>query len=209
MFNSVPQNNDTVLLIFILFRVEQNDNFVALEDTPFDIPSNWKWVKFEDIFYKITDGTHKTPKYTSHGIHFVSVKDVTSGFVDLSNTKFISEAEHNELFKRCDPQNGDLLITKVGTTGIPAIVNCNKPFSLFVSVALLKYPKHLLNTKYLYFALKSPVVYQQAQENTRGIGNKNWVLDDIKSTVFPLPPIEEQQRIVDKLETILPLIEDI
>ena len=117
--------------------------------------------------------------------------------------------EHNELFKRCDPQNGDLLITKVGTTGIPAIVNCNKPFSLFVSVALLKYPKHLLNTKYLYFALKSPVVYQQAQENTRGIGNKNWVLDDIKSTVFPLPPIEEQQRIVDKLETILPLIEDI
>ena len=36
MFNSVPQNNDTVLLIFILFRVEQNNNFVALEDTPFD-----------------------------------------------------------------------------------------------------------------------------------------------------------------------------
>lgn len=190
-------------------KTQQNDSFVAFNDVPFDIPSNWKWVRFSDVFYKITDGTHKTPKYTNSGVHFISVKDVTSGAINLSNTKFISIEEHSMLYERCNPEKNDLLITKVGTTGVPAVVNCDEPISLFVSVALLKYSQHLLNTKFLYLALKSPVVYQQAQEHTRGIGNKNWVLDDIKRTIFPLPPIEEQQRIVDKLETILPLIENI
>ena len=189
-------------------RKEKPVPHLDIENLSFELPSSWKWVQMNDVFYKITDGTHKTPKYTSTGIPFVSVKNCSSGVLDLSNTKFISEKEHNELYSRCNPEKGDLLITKVGTTGVPVKIDTDIVFDLFVSVALLKFSHNLLNIDYLYYALQSPDVYEQVKLNTKGIGNKNWVLDDIKATVFPLPPIEEQQRIVEKLNQILPLIDE-
>lgn len=179
------------------------------DEMPFDIPNNWKWVTLGSILLKLTDGTHKTPKYTESGVKFVSVKDMSSGTLSLHNTKFISEEEHNELFSRCDPQKGDMLLSKVGTTGVPAIVDTDEPFSLFVSVALLKYNHMLINEKFLYYLLQSPLVQNQASDNTRGVGNKNWVLDAIGSTLIVLPPFEEQKRIVAKIEELMPYCEQL
>ena len=97
-----------------------------------------------------------------------------------------------------------MLLSKVGTTGVPAIVDTNKNFSLFVSVALLKLKKDIIYNKFIYNAIMSPIVQKQARENTRGVGNKNWVLDAIGNTVIPLPPLAEQKRIVAKIEELLP-----
>ncbi len=173
-------------------------------EKPFDIPDSWKWVTLGSILLKLTDGTHKTPKYTESGIKFVSVKDMSSGVLSLENTKFISPEEHEELFSRCDPQKGDMLLSKVGTTGVPAIIDTDEEFSLFVSVALLKYNNSLVDRKFLYYLLQSPLVQLQAAENTRGVGNKNWVLDAIGKTLIVLPPYQEQCRIVFELERLLP-----
>ena len=176
-------------------------------EIPFDIPETWKWVFLGSILNKLTDGTHRTPKYSTSGIKFVSVKDISSGVLSLENTKFITEAEHEELFARCDPVKGEMLLSKVGTTGVPAIVDTDEPFSLFVSVALLKYSHDCIDESFLYYLLKSPLVQMQATENTRGVGNKNWVLDAIAKTVVVLPPLAEQKRIVARLEDLLPLCE--
>ena len=174
-------------------------------DITFDIPSTWKLAYLGSILNKLTDGTHKTPKYTENGIKFVSVKDMSSGTLSLEKTKHISFAEHDELYARCDPSRGDMLLSKVGTTGVPAIIDTDEPFSLFVSVALLKYSHNYIDEQYLYYLLKSPLVQLQATENTRGVGNKNWVLDAIAKTIIVLPPLAEQHRIVAKLEELLPL----
>ena len=177
------------------------------DDKPFDIPETWKFVYLGSILNKLTDGTHKTPKYSTEGIKFVSVKDMSNGSLSLEHTKFITAEEHAELYTRCNPERGDMLLSKVGTTGVPAIVDTDEPFSLFVSVALLKYNHACIDEKYFYYLLKSPLVQQQATENTRGVGNKNWVLDAIAKTVVVLPPFAEQKRIVAKLDEILPLCE--
>ncbi len=177
---------------------------ISEEEIPFDIPENWKWVRLGDLLYKLTDGTHSTPKYTATGVPFISVKDISSGEIDFSNTKFISREEHEALYKRCDPERDDILLTKVGTTGIPVIVDTDKEFSLFVSVALLKFNTDLIFNKYFMYVIKAPVVQIQARENTRGVGNKNWVMRDIANTVLPLPPLAEQNRIVEKIEELLP-----
>jgi type I restriction enzyme S subunit len=181
-------------------RIEANFE----EEELFDIPETWKWVTLGSILLKLTDGTHKTPKYAETGVKFVSVKDMSSGVLSLENTKFITEDEHKELYNRCNPQKGDMLLSKVGTTGVPAIIDTDEEFSLFVSVALLKYNHAYINQKYLYYLLQSPLVQKQAAENTRGVGNKNWVLDAISKTVIPLPPLAEQHRIVAKIEELLP-----
>ena len=165
------------------------------------------WVTLGSILNKLTDGTHKTPKYTSTGVRFVSVKDMSNGFLSLENTKFISEEEHKELYARCNPEKGDLILSKVGTTGVPAIVDTAEPFSLFVSVALLKFDCKCIDVEFLYYMLMSPLVQAQATENTRGVGNKNWVLDAIASTMVVLPPLSEQKRIVQKIKELLPYVD--
>lgn len=176
------------------------------EDVPFAIPEKWKWVRLIDVLIKLTDGEHKTPAYKATGIPFISVKNISSGTIDFSNTKFISEEDYQIFKKRCNPESGDILLSKVGTTGVPAIVKGDTKFSLFVSVALLKLSSKI-TSDLLWYWIQSPVVQEQAKLNTRGIGNKNWVLKSIGSTLIPLPPLEEQHRIVAKLNELLPLVE--
>ena len=176
------------------------------DEIPFEIPDSWEWCRLGSILTKLSDGTHKTPKYVATGIPFVSVKDISKGTLDLTNCKFITEAEHADLFSRCNPEYGDLLLTKVGTTGIPVIVNTYFPFSLFVSVALLKFNQTKIFNKYLLYLIETPLVQKQAEENTRGVGNKNWVMKDISKTLIVLPPLAEQHRIVAKIEELLPKI---
>lgn len=176
---------------------------ITEDEIPFDIPDSWMWVRLGNILNLLTDGTHKTPHYIAQGVPFISVKDISSGFISFDNTKFISEEEANELNLRCNPEKGDLLLSKVGTTGIPAPVDTDIKFSLFVSVALLKFSKVFLNREYLIYAILSPCIQIQCAESTKGVGNKNWVMRDISNTLLPLPPLAEQKRIVAKIEELM------
>ena len=180
---------------------------ITEDEIPFDIPEGWKWVRIGSLLHKLVDGTHRTPKYTTSGVPFVSVRNMSNGTLSLEDTKFISEEEHRELWNRCNPQRGDILLSKVGTTGVPAKVETDKEFSLFVSVALLKFNNDLLDIDFLIYSILAPDFQKQCKEHTRGVGNKNWVIFDIANTMMPLPPLAEQKRIVAKLEEILPLCE--
>ena len=173
------------------------------DEIPFEIPESWEWCRLGTILYKLTDGTHSTPKYTAGGIPFISVKDISSGEICFENTKFISESEHEILASRCDPRRDDILLTKVGTTGIPVLVDTDKPFSIFVSVAQLRFSTNLLDKNFLVYLLKSPLVQFQCAENTKGVGNKNWVMRDISNTLICIPPIAEQKRIKARLDSVL------
>ncbi|MCL2187238.1 MAG: restriction endonuclease subunit S [Defluviitaleaceae bacterium] len=176
-------------------------------DIPFDVPDSWAWVRLGALLIKLTDGAHHTPKYTESGVPFLSVKDISGGKINFTHTKFISPEEHATLCKRCNPEKGDILLTKVGTTGIPVLIDTDEEFSLFVSVALLKFNQDLLCAEYLVKLIESPLVGVQCTENTRGVGNKNWVMRDIANTMVVLPPLVEQRRIVTKCDELLAIAE--
>ena len=207
LYQQIVKNRELLIERKVVKRDKRTETAIDTNAIPFDVPENWKWVSLGSILNKLTDGTHKTPKYTTDGIKFVSVKDMSNGVLSLENTKFISEEEHQELYARCNPEKGDILLSKVGTTGVPAIVNTTEQFSLFVSVALLKFDRECIDLKFLYYMLMSPLVQTQATENTRGVGNKNWVLDAIANTMVVLPPLAEQKRIVIKVEELLPYVD--
>lgn len=207
LFQEIERKREVLIKEKIIKKDKRTNSIINFQEVPFDIPENWMWVTLGSILNKLTDGTHKTPKYTSTGVKFVSVKDMSNGFLSLENTKYISEEEHKELYARCNPEKGDLILSKVGTTGVPAIVDTTEPFSLFVSVALLKFDCKCIDVEFLYYMLMSPLVQAQATENTRGVGNKNWVLDAIASTMVVLPPLVEQKRIVAKIVELLPLVD--
>ena len=154
------------------------------DEIPFELPKGWEWCRFSTIIYSLTDGTHNTPHYVESGIPFISVKNMSDGKLSFENTKFISEEEHTILSSRCHPDKGDLLISKVGTTGIPLIIDTDIEFSIFVSLALIKFSSQYIDSQYLIDLIYSPFIQSQVKENTRGVGNKNWVLKAIANTLL-------------------------
>ena len=181
---------------------------ISDDEKPFDLPDGWCWVRLEDLCSLITDGTHKTPSYTTNGIRFLSVKDISSGCFDLSNTKFISESEHAILTQRCKPEQGDVLICRIGTLGKALAVNIDIEFSIFVSLGLIKPIKKEL-AKYIETVINSGYGFSWIQKVKVGGGTHTFKinLDDLRLFPVPLPPLVEQKRIIAKLEEILPLID--
>ena len=76
-------------------------------------------------------------------------------------------------------------------------------------MALLKFNNELIFNKYVVQLINSPLVQKQVIKNTRGVGNKNWVMRDIANTLIAIPPSNEQHRIVAKLDEYFILINQI
>ncbi|WP_223609536.1 restriction endonuclease subunit S [Chryseobacterium sp. OSA05B] len=186
-----------------LMKKQSSLDTIKKEQIPYLIPSNWKWIKLENICTLITDGAHHTPNYIDDGVPFLSVKNLSSGKIDFDDTKFISEAEHLELTKRCKPEYNDILLTKIGTTGIAVTIDTDKQFSIFVSVALLKIISDKVYPKFIENLINSPLVKKYSKDGTEGVGNKNLVLRKIREYIIPLPPLEEQKRIVEKIDQLM------
>lgn len=168
-----------------------------------DLLKTWEVKKLSEIADKITDGTHHTPTYIEQGIPFISVKDIRGQKVYFDNCKYISADEHEELIKRCHPEEGDLLITKSGTIGRLAIVP-KVDFSLFVSVALIKLQKnkHNINQKWMLYFFEFHITFLDIKSKIKGGVVKNYHLEDLRQVEIPLPPLAEQKRIVAKIEEL-------
>lgn len=149
----------------------------------------------------ITDGTHYTPTYCETGVLFLSSKNVTSGYVDWEDVKFIPDSLHNELHRRVAPKKCDILLAKNGTTGIAAIVDRDCVFDIYVSLALLRASDRILPI-FLREALNSPACSRQFNARLKGVGVPNLHLREIRETRIPAPPIEVQRRFVDQVIAI-------
>jgi len=170
-------------------------------DTPaFSIPSDWKWVRLGSIALKITDGAHNTPKTLDSGFPYLMAKDLTGGYLDFSENRCISEKDHRELYNKCQPEVGDLLVVNIGAgTGNNVSVDVDFEFS-FKNIAIIKRPV-FVEPKYLkwfFDARKNEIFLEQ----TRGGAQPFLSLKVLGSLEFVLPPKEEQTEIVRRVEEL-------
>lgn len=165
------------------------------------IPEHWEISKLKYYSKYITDGTHTTPEYLADGVPFLSIKDISAGKLDFSNTKYISQQQHEELSKHAPIEKGDILFTRIGTLGVSVIVETDITFDIFVSVGLLK-PKDTINTKYLNYVMNSEYYYQYIQLVKAGEGTSaaKFNLSDVSNSPIVCPPLSEQQAIADYLD---------
>jgi type I restriction enzyme S subunit len=173
---------------------------------PVTNPKGWEVKKLGEITYKVTDGTHKTPTYTESGIPFLSAKNIKPYGLDWTVTKFISASEHAQLIKRCNPEPGDILLSKSGSLGTPAIVNTTKDFSLFESAALIKLKKEFIHPLFLVHFMKSKPGQKLMLRSTKGVAIKHLHLTDLRELKVIIPSIEHQGRftkIVESLEVTM------
>ena len=158
----------------------------------------------------ITDGTHQTPTYTTKedGIPFISSKDVTTKKIDWTNIKYITKDLHEQLYKRIAPQKNDILLAKNGTTGVAALVEDNRVFDIYVTLAVIRPDLEKVFPKYLLHVINSDYCKKQFSSHLVGIGVPNLHLKDINQTSIPLPSLPEQQKIAAHLDSIQSAIDN-
>lgn len=161
-----------------------------------EIPDSWEWAVLDTLTTKITDGTHHTPQYTDQGVAFISVKDIRDGRISFDNCRFVSEETHRELCERCPPEPGDILITKSGTIGRTAVIKTDRPFSLFVSVALLKPVLPDTLAPWIDIALRAWIGTLNVDTDVKGTAIKNLHLNVMRQIAIPIPPLDEQMEII-------------
>lgn len=180
------------------------------EDTPFDLPCSWQWVRLADMLTKLTDGTHHSPPNEKEGeILYITAKNIKHDGVDIDDVTYVSRKVHDEIYARCNPQFGDILYIKDGATaGIVTINNLDQPFSMLSSVALLKLPRCLFNQLIVVF-LRSPFFYEQMRSFMKGAAIPRVTLKRMGPALVPLPPLAEQHRIVAKVDELMALCDQL
>jgi len=181
---------------------------IKLEEIPFDIPDNWVWCRLGEICTKVTDGFHNTPPKVASGFPYISATHVKSDNIDWKSCHYVDEKYHRELYVKTFPQKGELLIVNIGAgCGTPAIINVDYEFS-FKNTAILKFNQGLVNNKllYYYFLLRKEEIYINL---TKGGLQPFLSLAILNEIYFPLPPLAEQNRIVQKLDELMQRCNDL
>ena len=149
------------------------------------------------------DSLHKTPKnYNIYGYPMVRVKDISTGFLDLSSCFNVSEDDYLEFSKKYKPQSGDIIITRVGTYGNIALVTNDKRFCLGQNTVILNVDKKIIDNKYLFYYLTSSMGQQQIESKVTGSTQKTISLKSLKEINIIRHNFYKEKQIGDLLYKI-------
>jgi type I restriction enzyme S subunit len=161
-----------------------------------------EWRKIDAVVDDVADGPHITPTYVAEGIPFITVLNITSGRIRFGDHKFITTEDHRQFQQRAKAEKGDVLISKDGTIGVPCFIDTDRDFSFFVSVALIKPKRTVLDGKFLCWTLRAPYLQERIVSRSRGDMIRHLVLREIRDLTVPVPPLVEQRRIVSFLDEL-------
>ena len=176
-----------------------------------ELPKGWVETTMDYISNIITKGSTPTTygfQYVENGINFVKVENIINNKIDISSiTQFISD-EANEYLKRSQLREQDILFSIAGTIGRTAIVEKEDlPANTNQAIAIIRCPWKFLEEKFIKIILDSPILFNSFSKNRRGVGMDNVSLGNIKDIQIPLPPLNEQKRIVSKIEELFSLVD--
>lgn len=167
------------------------------------IPQEWEVRPIKNIVETpVTDGPHETPVLYETGIPFLSAEAVKDGILDFNYKRgYISLRDHERFKKKVSPKKDDIYIVKSGaTTGNVGIVTTDEIFDIWSPLALIRSTKILAIQKYIYFYLLSTIFKAQVEFNWSFGTQQNIGMGVIERIKVILPPISEQERIVEILD---------
>ncbi|MEI7938460.1 MAG: restriction endonuclease subunit S [Verrucomicrobiota bacterium] len=172
--------------------------FYEMFGDPAQNPYGWRTARLDDVANKITDGEHQTPKRTTSGIKLLSARNVRDGFLDFSDVDYVNEDEHHRIKERCNPEQGDILLSCSGTIGRVAVVHTTERFSLVRSVALIKLKKELLRPDFLACYLRTPHLATTMSASANASSQANLFQNKIKALPVFIPTMTLQDRFVER-----------
>ena len=168
-------------------------------EIPFDIPDLWEWCRMNNCL-DVRDGTHDTPAYVTQGIPLITSKNLKNGSIDFSSAKMISLRDHQSISERSRVDSGDIMFAMIGSIGNPVLYKGNDVFSI-KNMALFKQIENGLNMEYVLMWL----TFQQSDMRKQAAGGvQSFVsLNYLRNYLIPVPPLNEQHRIVEKLGVLM------
>ena len=177
---------------------------ITEDEKPFDIPESWKWCRLSDII-NVRDGTHDSPKYVPEGIPLVTSKNLSNGMIDYGNVKYITQEDADKINARSMVDDDDILFAMIGSIGNPVLVKKDREFCIKNMALFKKFADTDISMQYMYWFFFY-AQYKLKKEASGGV-QAFISLSRFREYLVPLPPYEEQIRIANKIEQILPLCE--
>lgn len=184
------------------------------EEIPFEIPDSWVWVRLGDYVTLINgDRSSNYPKISdlvTEGVPFFGAADMTSDKLDFSNVRFISEDKFNTL-NSGKLEDYDLVTLLRGSVGKTSLFRKNNEFVTgFINVQMVIL-RELIKTDssvlYLKFFLNSIYFINFSEKYKSGTAVSQMPATTLRNVLFPLPSLDEQKRIVEKIEEIFAAVD--
>ena len=183
------------------------------DEIPFEIPETWEWVRFYNIAsFQNGDRSKNYPnrnEYVSNGVAWINTGHITSdGFLNVNTMNYITEEKYNSL-SNGHIQKGDLVYCLRGATfGKVARI---EPFSkgAIASSLMIIRPFDVSLRNYIYWYLRSPSAYIELHKYSNGSAQPNLAAKDVGKYLVPIPPLDEQIRIINESIRLSAIIENI
>ena len=190
-------------------KVGKNEPVCIADEVPFDIPDSWEWVRLGSVLN--VKGGKRLPKEhnlidipTNH--IYIRVTDMKNHTISSEKLKYITE-DTFQLIKNYIINKDDLYLTIAGTIGNVGMVP-DKFDGMNLTENAVKLTDIKINKYYLLHIICSNYIQNQFVDKTNKVAQPKLAIERILTTLFPLPPLSEQQRIVDKLKELEPYIND-
>ena len=189
-------------------RVKQKEvTEIKEDDKAFDIPETWAWVKLGNVCTIARGGSPRPIKdyltTASDGVNWIKIGDTEKNGKYIGSTA--EKIKPSGVSKSRMVHVGDFLLTNSMSFGRPYILKVDG--CIHDGWLVISQLNKVFDQEYLYWLLSSSYAYSQFCGKVSGAVVKNLNSDKVANSVFPLPPLAEQKRIVAKIEELLPLID--
>ena len=189
-----------------------NPHYEKMADVPFEIPDSWEWVKLGEVAYIASGSTPSKDCFVENGVPYLKMYNLRNQQIDFEyKPQYIKREIHEGKLARSKAKLGDVIMNIVGPPlGKVALVPETLPECNFNQAAVLiraYFDTNLMNQYIRYFLLQMDEINAI---NTKGTaGQENISLTQTQNMRFPLPPLAEQKRIVDKIEEVFASLDEI
>ena len=180
-------------------------------EQPYKVPANWCWTYIRAGFNVSSSKRVHKNDWRSDGVPFYRTRELVKlserGFVD--NELFITSELYEQFKKNYGvPSPGDLLISGVGTIGVPYVIDDERPFYFKDGNIIWFKNRGVFFPQYIYYLYKSTFMFNQLHAMSAGTTVDTYTIINAENTMLPLPPYAEQQRIVDRIESLFAKLDE-
>lgn len=173
---------------------------VKEEEWPYEVPSNWIWIKLGDVCNNVQYGYTAKSSFESIGPKFLRITDIQDNTVSWESVPHcsISEKEYDK-FKI---NIGDIMIARTGATTGKSYLIKEEVEGVFASYLIRVALNSECDVRFLYHFMQSDIYWSQIMDLAQGIAQPGVNATKLQGMKFPLPPLVEQQRIVERIESL-------
>ena len=184
-----------------------SDKCIANE-VPFEeLPEGWAWARLETV-YNFIDYRGKTPQKSPSGVRLMTASNIRQGYIDYTREEYISEDEYATRLSRGETHRGDLLFTTEAPMGYCAICEMKRCSCGQRVITLQNYGTVGPDNALFCQIILSPLFQIQVKDHATGTTAKGIKAAVLKELFLPIPPLAEQRRIVERVNELMPLVEE-